>query len=113
MMSRPRRSVLYVPGDKPRALAKAKTLACDCVILDLEDSVAPGAKGIARAALADFSAEALPETERVVRINASEPEWAADDLDRIIECRPDAVLVPKVRSADELRAVADRLSTLR
>ena len=53
MTTRPRRSVLYMPGANARALEKAKTLPCDAVILDLEDAVAPEAKAMARKQIVD------------------------------------------------------------
>src|SRR4051794_17517169 len=79
--SRPRRSVLYVPAANERALSKIAALACDSVILDLEDAVAPAEKPAARARLAAFL-EARPKSgpEIVVRINSLSGEWGADDL---------------------------------
>lgn len=106
-MSRPvrrRRSVLYVPASNAKAMAKVASLACDAVIFDLEDAVAPDAKAAARAALAAHfrAAGPSPAQERVIRINAG-AALAGDDLAVVAQCRPDAVLVPKVETAATLR----------
>lgn len=113
-MSRPvrrRRSVLYVPATNTKALAKVASLGCDAVIFDLEDSVAPEAKAAARAGLvAHFrDAEPVQAQERVIRINVSGAELDGDDLAAIAECRPDAVLIPKVDTAGMLREARKEL----
>jgi citrate lyase subunit beta/citryl-CoA lyase len=102
---RPRRSVLYLPGSNARAIEKARTLACDVVILDLEDSVAPEAKIAARALaceavrLGGFGAREL-----VVRVNGLDTPWGAEDLAAVADLGPEAVLVPKVASPRDLAA---------
>ncbi len=102
---RPRRSALYMPGSNARALAKAKTLAADVLILDLEDAVAPEAKAEARdavaAALADRSA--YGERELVVRVNGLDSAWGHADLAAMATAGADAILLPKVDSADMVR----------
>ena len=108
---RPRRSVLYMPGSKARALEKARGLAADVLILDLEDAVTPGEKGAAR----DLVAAAVAEggyggREIVVRINGLETEWGADDLSMAATSGAHAVLVPKVESAAMLADVEARLA---
>jgi citrate lyase subunit beta/citryl-CoA lyase len=105
----PRRSVLYVPADKPRAIAKARTLAADAVIFDLEDSVAPGAKGGAREALRQALGEPL-SSEVAVRINGLDTEWATEDILAAIAVGADAVLVPKVEGPGAILTVAEALS---
>src|SRR5881628_3313512 len=79
--ARPRRSALYLPGSNARAIEKARTLPCDVVVLDLEDSVAPEAKLAARA----LACEAVRQggfggREVVVRVNGLDTPWGADDL---------------------------------
>lgn len=97
MTSRPRRSALYMPASNARAIAKARTLDCDVVILDLEDAVAPAAKGAARdAAVAAVGAGGFGHRELVVRINPLAGEWGGADLAALLVARPDAVLAPKV-----------------
>jgi len=108
---RPRRSVLYMPGSNARALEKAKTLAADCLILDLEDAVAPDKKSDARAQVAAaVSAGGFGHREVVVRINGFDTAWGEEDLAAIAPAGPDAVLVPKVSSADAVRDAAGRLA---
>ena len=103
MDSRPRRSCLYVPGDKPRAIEKARTLGADVVMIDLEDAVAPEAKGEARDAVAAALAQGgFGEAELVVRVNGAATEWGEDDLRMVHAARPDAVLVPKPERAADL-----------
>lgn len=105
---RPRRSVLYMPGANARALEKAKTLAVDSVILDLEDSVAPEAKAEARAtACAAITAGGYGRREMVLRVNGLDTPWGEADMAAAVAAKPDAILVPKVSSAaDVTRAAA-------
>lgn len=102
---RPRRSALYMPASNEKAVAKAKTLACDVVILDLEDAVAPDEKPGARdKALKAVLDDDFGDRELVVRINGLDTPWGLDDLQALRRAPPDAVLVPKVSSADDVRA---------
>ncbi|HEY0889796.1 MAG TPA: CoA ester lyase [Nocardioides sp.] len=103
---RPRRSVLYMPSSNERALEKAKTLPVDALILDLEDAVAPDAKPQARqgAAAAVKSGE-YGGKELTIRVNGADTEWHADDLAAAAEAGPDAIVVPKVNSADQVRSL--------
>lgn len=101
--ARPRRSALYLPADKPRVIEKAQGLPCDVVILDLEDAVQPEAKAAARRHAVDaVRARRFGAREVVVRINGLDTEWGRDDLRALADIEPDAVLLPKVSSADEL-----------
>lgn len=102
---RPRRSVLYLPASNPKALAKARSLEADVVVLDLEDSVAPEFKSDARtAAVAAVREGGWGRREVVIRTNASGTEWADADVAAAAEAGPDAVLVPKVSSAADVLA---------
>ncbi|BBK40080.1 CoA ester lyase [Allostella vacuolata] len=104
-MPRPRRSILYMPAANARALEKAQILDADGFIFDLEDAVAPDAKEMARRQLADALARFdYRGRERVVRVNALGTPWAADDLRMAAASGADAVLLPKVESAEALRA---------
>ena len=99
-----RRSVLYVPAINPRAIEKAAGLACDAVVFDLEDSVAPEAKAEARvAARAALENPAFAGKERIVRVNGFEaPDGTlAEDLAAILPASPDAELFPKIRMAED------------
>ena len=105
---RPRRSVLYMPGANERALEKAKGIPADALILDLEDAVAPDAKAEARNRVCAAAAGgAYGAKEIAIRINGIGTQWHDEDLVAAAKAGPDAVLVPKVNSADEvLRLVA-------
>jgi citrate lyase subunit beta / citryl-CoA lyase len=110
MTTRPRRSVLYMPGANARALEKAKTQPCDAVILDLEDSVAPDAKAAARQQVADVvTAGGFGAREVIVRINALDTQWWLDDLGAAAKARPDGILVPKISKPGQLQDIAARL----
>ncbi len=103
--ARPRRSALYLPASNQKALAKARTLPADVVILDLEDAVAPDLKPEARqTAVAAVAEGGFGRRELVVRANALGTPWGAEDLAAISAAGPDAVLVPKVSSPEEVRA---------
>ncbi|MFS4436680.1 HpcH/HpaI aldolase/citrate lyase family protein [Paracoccaceae bacterium GXU_MW_L88] len=107
---RPRRSVLYMPGSKSRALEKARGLAADALILDLEDAVAPSEKTAAR----ELVAEAVREggygvREILIRINGLETEWGMEDLKMACRVGPDGILVPKVNTGAEIAELARKL----
>jgi len=102
---RPRRSALYFPANNAKAVAKARTLPADVVILDLEDSVAPEMKVQAReAALAAVKEGGYGHREVVVRANGLDTEWGLDDLVALAGSGADAVLVPKVSSPEDIFA---------
>ena len=108
--ARPRRSVLYMPGSKPRALEKARGLAADVLILDLEDAVVPAEKAAARQQVLDAISEGgYGSRELVIRINGLDTEWGADDLAAAAMSGADAVLIPKVESAG---MIADAVAKL-
>lgn len=108
---KPRRSALYMPGSNARALEKAKTLDVDCLILDLEDAVAPDSKATARDQIVSaVSGGGYGEREVVIRINALDTPWADEDLAAAIKAGPDAILVPKVNTPADLQQVAHRLA---
>jgi len=113
MSIRPRRSVLYMPGSNARAIEKARTLPADGIVLDLEDSVAPDAKPAARAqACAAVKAGGFGPREVIVRINGLDTAWWRDDIAAAAAVKPDAILVPKVASPDQLEEIAERLADL-
>ncbi len=108
---RPRRSVLYMPGSNARALEKARTLAADALILDLEDAVAPDAKAVAREQVtAAVKAGGYGKREIAIRVNALSTPWGMDDFKAAAEAKPDAILVPKISSAAEMAAIAKRFA---
>src|ERR1700710_3152516 len=106
-MIRPRRSLLFMPGSNARALEKARNLHADGIILDLEDSVAPDAKALARDQIAQaVTAKGFGKREVLVRINALDTPWWTDDVAMAGRVKPDGILVPKVSSVDDLNMVA-------
>src|SRR5579863_7476004 len=109
MTIRPRRSVLYMPGSNARALEKARDLPADCLILDLEDAVAPDAKGQARELINKALKSGFGDREVMVRINGLDTRWWVEDLDSIVGARPDAVLVPKISNPGQLQDLAARI----
>src|ERR1051325_10557245 len=112
-MIRPRRSLLFMPGSNARALEKARNLAADGIILDLEDSVAPDAKALARDQIAQaVAAKGFGRREVLIRVNALDSPWWIDDVTMAGKARPDGILVPKISSVQDLSAIADRLSDI-
>lgn len=110
---RPRRSVLYVPATNGKALAKVASLACDAVIVDLEDAVAPDAKELAREAMRAFVRQAgRLRCELVIRVNALSGEWGTEDLLAAVACRPDAILLPKVDGPRDILDANDALDEM-
>jgi citrate lyase subunit beta/citryl-CoA lyase len=108
---RPRRSVLYMPSSNERALEKAKTIPCDGLILDLEDAVAPDAKPAARdAACAAVRSGDYGRRELTIRVNGADTEWHADDLAAACAAGPDAIVVPKVGSADAVLELVEAMA---
>lgn len=107
------RSALYMPADNARALEKATTLAADAIIIDLEDAVAPDAKEAARQGALD----ALVNRDygnrlRVLRVNGIDTPWYEDDMAIVGEAKPDALLLPKVESADMVGLLQQQLDRI-
>lgn len=109
MISRLKRSVLAMPGSNARALEKGKTLAADVLMFELEDGVAEAAKAAARAQVAAAVADGgYGARQLAVRVNARGSEWYKPDVAAIAPLGPDAIVIPKVNSRDEiLKAAAD------
>jgi citrate lyase subunit beta/citryl-CoA lyase len=101
---RPRRSVLYMPGSNARALEKARSLPADALIFDLEDAVAPDAMASAREQVrAAVQAGGYGPRETIIRVNGLATPWGHADLAAAARADADAVLIPKVESADLVR----------
>ena len=103
---RPRRSLLYMPGSNARALEKARGLPADGLILDMEDSVAPDAKQVAREQIGAAIAEGgYAHRELMVRVNGLATEWGAGDIAAVAgwSTAPDALLIPKIDTAEDVR----------
>src|SRR6202044_959811 len=113
MTVRPRRSVLYMPGSNARAREKARELPADAVIFDLEDAVAPDAKAAARALIIEaLKKGGFGRREVLVRINGLDTAWWRDDL-AVAAAGPDAILVPKVSTPEQLHELAKHLVGVR
>jgi (3S)-malyl-CoA thioesterase len=105
--ARPYRSVLYIPGSRPRALEKARGLAVDAIIFDLEDAVSVDEKINARATLdAALAQGGYGNRVRIVRINGLDTDWGAEDARAVASMQADAVLLPKVNGPADLDALA-------
>jgi len=102
--ARPRRSVLYMPGSNARALEKARALPADGLILDLEDAVAPDAKEIARKQVCEaVAAGGFGMRELIIRVNGLSTKWGYEDIAAASKSGANALLLPKVESADAIR----------
>jgi citrate lyase subunit beta/citryl-CoA lyase len=100
-----------MPGSNARALEKARTLAADALILDLEDAVAPDAKALARQQVADaVRAGGFGPREVVVRINGLDTPWGEEDMRAVAPAGADAVLIPKVSSPAHVARAATALA---
>lgn len=108
--SRPRRSMLYMPGSNTRALEKARGLAADALILDLEDAVAPDTKVEARANVCTFAAT-YGQREVLIRVNGLGTPWGHDDIAAAARSGAHGILIPKVESADMVRQVEAIMNT--
>ncbi|WP_327019513.1 HpcH/HpaI aldolase/citrate lyase family protein [Aeromicrobium sp. Root495] len=98
--------MLYMPGANERALEKAKSIDADALILDLEDSVAPDSKEQGRAnVVAAVRSGEYGHRELAIRVNSIGTEWHDDDVKAASEAGPDAILVPKVESAEQVRSI--------
>ena len=102
----PRRSVLYMPGANDKALEKAKSLPCDAIIFDTEDSVAPDMKEVARGKVADaVRSGEYGRRELTIRVNGLDTEWFEADVRSAAAAGPAGIVVPKVNSAADVAAI--------
>lgn len=103
-----RRALLYMPGDDRRKIEKATTLGVDCVCMDMEDGVAITQKKEARAVIADAMKELdFGSSERCIRINSVGSGFEKFDLAAALATNPDSIVVPKVETAAQVRAISD------
>jgi len=107
------RSLLFVPADDERKLAKGLGSGADCLLIDLEDSVSIPRKNEARRLAAAFIAAARKTAKRprlFVRINAHDTGWVGDDLDAIMPSGPDGIMLPKSQSGDDVVLLSAKLA---
>jgi len=110
-VDRLRRSCHFVPGANEKMLGKSISSAADCLILDLEDAVTPDRKDAAREIVAQWLAEVdFAGKERTVRINPLDTPWGLQDLQATMQQPPDAYVVPKVSTIDELHIISAEIS---
>jgi (3S)-malyl-CoA thioesterase len=110
---RPFRSVLYIPGSNQRALDKARGLAADAIIFDLEDAVAPDAKDAARVTLREeLDMGGYGNRTKLVRINGFDTPWGNADIQAFRNAGIDGLLLPKVNSAYDIETLADMMSDM-
>lgn len=101
-----RRTMLFMPGNNPGMLQNGGVFGADAIILDLEDAVAPQEKDAARLLVAQsLKTVDYGTSEKIVRINPLDT-FARKDIEDIVPCRPDALLVPKVESPEDIQEVA-------
>ncbi len=108
-----RRSLLFVPGAEPRKIEKARGAGADCVLLDLEDAVAPPQKEEARSTVADaLRSRMFGDAEVAVRVNAPETPYFEADLEAVIGAGGRSILLPKSESVEQVVAVARAIERL-
>lgn len=111
MTLRPRRSVLFLPGINERATEKARTLPIDCVILDLEDAIAPNKKKEARTQIANsLDKGGFGNREVIVRVNKVNSNWVDEDLKMLSTRHPSAILAPKIDNLKDLQAIREKMA---
>ena len=107
---RARRALLYMPGDNRHKIEKALTLGVDCICMDMEDGVAPDRKTAARRVIAAALGElAFGGSEKTARINAIGSGLESDDIEAVLPSHPDAIVVPKVESNEQLQWAGTRI----
>ena len=107
------RSLLFAPGDSDKKMAKASGIGADCVILDLEDSVAASRKPIARGMVGDFlRSETNPAVEYYVRVNPFDSGLTLADIAAIVPARPTGIVLPKADGPADLIKVANYIDVL-
>jgi len=111
MSLKPLRSALFMPATNPRALEKAKTLAADAIIFDLEDAVAPDLKADAREQAGQaVQAGGYGKRQVVIRTNGLATPWGKDDLEAACAAAPDAILVPKINGREDVESLSKTIS---
>ncbi|MDX3806877.1 HpcH/HpaI aldolase/citrate lyase family protein [Bosea thiooxidans] len=104
------RSMLFVPADSERKFAKAQSSGADALILDLEDSVAPDRKTLARDMLAELISSGAPRDWSLwVRVNALDTGLTLDDLSAVVRPGLDGIMVPKANGATDIERIGHYL----
>jgi citrate lyase subunit beta / citryl-CoA lyase len=106
------RSMLFIPGDSEKKLAKADDISADAIIIDLEDAVAGPRKGAARALTAEFLKSRAPsgrKSKLFVRINPLESDAPMHDLAAIMVGAPDGIVLPKATGPAAIESLAQQI----
>ena len=107
-----RRALLYMPGDDRRKIKKATTLGVDSICMDMEDGVAANRKVEARAVIAQAMKDIdFGQTERCIRINSIGSGLEELDLAAALATKPDAIVVPKIETAEQVKWVSEHIET--
>lgn len=106
------RSLLFVPGNSAKMIAKASASAADVVILDLEDAVHPDAKPEARKIVVEALATPGAGCRRYVRVNSLDTAWCAEDLEAVIPAGPDGIVLPKSFGAEDVERLGGLIGRL-
>ncbi len=110
-IDRLRRSMHFVPGANEKMLHKSIATNADSLILDLEDAVTPDRKDEARSIVNNWLGSVdFAGKERTVRINAMDTPWALKDIEVTMENAPDAYVVPKVSTLEEIQTISQAIS---
>ena len=108
-----RRSMLFLPGNAPKMIINGNYLGSDAVIFDLEDAVAPDQKDAARLLVRNvLGALEFDRVETIVRINSTDTPYWQKDLETIVPCKPDIIMLPKTGQAKDVEVVDDYLAAL-
>jgi citrate lyase beta subunit len=108
-----RRSLLFMPADSMRKIEKAAQLETDCVVMDLEDAVAPGSKALARlTAVEALRALDFGRREKLIRLNPIQSEYFLDDVNATIAAKPDGYVIPKVQTPSDLHQAQQLIAHL-
>lgn len=110
---RARRALLYMPGDDEHKIHKATTLEVDCICMDIEDGVAQNRKAEARKTIQEaLKSINFGGSERLVRLNPVSSRFIDEDLENIITSKPDGIVLPKVKNADQISWVDRKISAI-
>ena len=101
------RSLLFVPGNSAKMIAKASASAADVIILDLEDAVHPDAKPEARKLVVEALASPPTGPRRYVRVNSLDTAWCREDVEAVIPAAPDGIVLPKSLGPEDIVRLGD------
>jgi citrate lyase subunit beta/citryl-CoA lyase len=101
------RSLLFVPGNSAKMIAKASASAADAIILDLEDAVHPDAKPEARNVVVEALASSATSPRRYVRVNSLDTAWCREDVEAVVPAGPDGIVLPKSFGPEDVVRLGD------